>query len=354
MKILIAYFYEFQSKFDGFDVQVLKRGTSYFNVTIERKSDKAIISIRDVLKYTSPCNLDSFLHQWGASFTKSIFPHGYFDSIESMRNCVAFPPREAFFNTLKQIPVDEDQYQTAKNLYESKRMPNMSHWLEYYNSLDVEPLVEALNNSFKKFHELFEIDPNMELSLPTVAFKAMFRLFDPSLPYCYTFDNQRSHIREQHRLNILGGLSSVYHRHIDLSGNTTGPINSRIAPNGDPYSHVLFVDFTRYALNKSNVHQYIFSMYLYSQEQFLPCGPGIEWTCHKNQFKKSVMISQVSFVQMQWLFAMQETDICRDKNDNRIQIAHAYHQNEVVMNGHKPDGYAKVDGKHIFFEFLGM
>jgi len=246
MKILIPFLYEFQSKFDGYDVQVLKRGTSYFNVTIERKADKAIISLRDVLQYTSPCNLDSYLKQWGAKFTKSIFPHGHFDSIESMRNCVNFPEKEAFFNTLKQAPVDDEQYEKAKKFYASQMMPNMSFWLEYYNSLDVEPLVEALSNSFAKFHDLFSIDPNMELSLPTVAFKAMFRLFDPSLPYCFTFDKQRSHLREQHRRSILGGLSSVYHRHIDLSGDYTGPINSRIAPNGDLFSHVVFLDFNRY------------------------------------------------------------------------------------------------------------
>ena len=94
-------------------------------------------------------------------------------------------------------------------------------------------------------------------------------------------------------------------------------------------------------------------MYLFSQEQDLPCGPGIEWTLKGHKFKKSVMISQVSFVQIQWILTMQETDICLDRNGNRVQIAHAYHQNEIVMNGHKPDGYANVDGRHIFFEFLG-
>ena len=95
-------------------------------------------------------------------------------------------------------------------------------------------------------------------------------------------------------------------------------------------------------------------MYLYSQEQDLPCGPGIEWTVQNNQFTKSVMVSQVSFVQIQWLMAMQATDICVDSSNNRVQMAHAYFQNEAEINGYKPDGYLKIDDSHIFFEFLGM
>ena len=94
-------------------------------------------------------------------------------------------------------------------------------------------------------------------------------------------------------------------------------------------------------------------MYLYSQEQLLPCGPGIEWTLHGNSFKKSVMISQVSFVQIQWLMCIQESDICLDSNGDRVQIQHAYFRDEVVMNGHKPDGFMVRDGTKVFFEFLG-
>ena len=94
-------------------------------------------------------------------------------------------------------------------------------------------------------------------------------------------------------------------------------------------------------------------MYLFSQEQELPCGPGIEWTVKGNSFHKSVMISQVSFPQIQWLMFMQESDICIDSNGNKIQIQHEYFRDEVVINGHKPDGYILRDKKNIFFEFLG-
>ena len=235
-------------------------------MTIERQSDRAVVSFRDVLHYTSPCNLDSYLRQWKAKCTKSIWPHGYFNSIESITKHVDFPPKTAFFNNLKQTEVNDDDYNAAKLEYDTRRLlphhhskfiKNMAGWLSHYNSLDVAPLVEALSNSFEKFHTLFAVDPNLELSLPTIAFKAMFQLSDPNLPQCFTFDKKRDHIRKLHRENIIGGLSSVYHRHIDLSGSTTSPQSSRIASNGDPFSHVVFLDFNRLAVFFCHV-SYIF------------------------------------------------------------------------------------------------
>lgn len=94
-------------------------------------------------------------------------------------------------------------------------------------------------------------------------------------------------------------------------------------------------------------------MYLFSQEQDLPCGPGIEWRVKGNTFHKSVMISQISFPQIQWLMFIQESDICIDSNGSRIQIQHGYFRDEIVINGYKPDGFMLRDNRQIFFEFLG-
>ena len=47
----------------------------------------------------------------------------------------------------------------------------MADWLVYYNELDVMPLVEAMEKSFGKFHEFFNVDAPLALSLPGLAFK---------------------------------------------------------------------------------------------------------------------------------------------------------------------------------------
>ena len=72
--------------------------------------------------------------------------------------------------------------------------------------------------------------------------RAMLNLYDQTLPYGYSFNDQHNHIRQWFRQNIIGGLTSVYHRHIDLMG-TDSPTAARFAPNGDPYTHCMLVDY---------------------------------------------------------------------------------------------------------------
>ena len=46
----------------------------------------------------------------------------------------------------------------------------MLDWLRYYQLLDTGPLVIALDNCFAKLFELFQIDAQLNLSLPKIAF----------------------------------------------------------------------------------------------------------------------------------------------------------------------------------------
>ena len=77
----------------------------------------------------------------------------------------------------------------------------------------------------------------------------MWNHADQTLPYVFTFDEKFTDIRALFRENMIGGLSSVFHRHLDLSGGTDSPFEARHAPNGDPLTYAKIVDFNRYSLN---------------------------------------------------------------------------------------------------------
>ena len=61
----------------------------------------AQLIFKDILMFSSPCDLSSFLRQWNTKSEKSIFPYSFFDSIESVSKQLSFPPKEAFKNELK-------------------------------------------------------------------------------------------------------------------------------------------------------------------------------------------------------------------------------------------------------------
>ena len=325
------------------EVATIKRAGCYFTLTLLKKGDRMQkIEFRDVLNYSSPTCLDKYLKQWGAKQCKSIFPYSYYQSVEELSRATEFPQQEAFFNNLKRIPVDHDLYVTARNEFNRRKnlpsdhkdkMNTMLDWLEYYNRLDVRPLVEAVEKSFKSFSDYFDIDPHQHYSLPSMAFRAMFENFDTNLPYAFSFDEKRDEIRKLFRANLIGGLSSVYCRHLDLSGEAHSPFNARHTPDGSPLTHAGFWDFN--------------SMYLWAQRKDMPLGPGLVWEKAGRYFKKIPMTSGVSFGQMQWLFYLQATQY------KHVQLEHAYYHGEVDFDGWSPDGYALVNGVHHFFEYLG-
>ena len=72
----------------------------------------------------------------------------------------------------------------------------------------------------------------------------MFNEIDNESPLCWTFAEKFSDIRKLIRDKwMIGGLTSVFHKHLDLSGGTDSPLAARTVPNGDPLTHAIFVDF---------------------------------------------------------------------------------------------------------------
>ena len=320
----------------GLKVDPLKNTSKYITLQVDD------ILFKDTLHYSSPCSLDRYLVQWKAPEAKGIFPHGHFKSIEEIRNTVDFPDKVTFWSKLKQQGPSDEEYNEAKSMYDRNiaagNWKNFSDYLQWYNCQDVGPLVIALTNSFDKFFEYFGIDPLIRLSLPSIAFEAMFNTFDQSLPYVASFNKNNDDVRELFRDKVEGGVTNVYHRDIDLMGSDS-PESARIAPNGDPYTSVIMSDAN--------------SMYLKSQDEDLPLTPGIKWELNGSKFKKTHMSSQISFKALQWIYMEQESSRCVDKQGRRVTIEHHYHQGERTIFNSKVDGYALIDDEHVIWEFNG-
>ena len=117
-----------------------------------------------------------------------------------------------------------------------EHMANFSHWLKYYQLLDVGPLTSAIERSFSCFFKYFKHNPLFFRSLPSIAFKASFSLFDKTLPVVSSFPPAFDYVREIFRKNQLGGLVNIFHRQIIVG--QSGPPAATIAPNGDPFTFI--------------------------------------------------------------------------------------------------------------------
>ena len=326
---------------------MIKRGAQYMMLTVNQ------IQFRDVLDFTAPTNLSKYLKTWGASEAKSIFPYSFFKTIEEIEACTEFPPKEAFFNELKQVEIEQSDYDEAKSLYEEfKSLPeshpnhiqNFKGWLKYYNMIDCKPLSEAITNSFDKFYTCFKIDANLHLSLPSMAFKAMFNLSDKDSPCVVSFNEGNDDIRQLFRSAVIGGICNVQRRDLNLTDDES-PRNSKIAPNGLRFKAGASFDFN--------------GMYNGCQAEVQPTTPGIRWTKKRNRYRKSIMASGTSLAAQKWLYYMQESDLAKDDMGNKIQIQHKYFRGEHQVKRSygsdtwAVDGYFEKNGVSYFLEFHG-
>ena len=351
---------ELQSRYNT--LHILKKGSSYFSISCDD------LLFKDALLFSSPTNLTGYLKQNGVTECKSIWPYSFFNSVQQLNQQVVFPPYEAFYSELRQSNVLKKDYEEAHAEFtrrlglpdtDKEKMSNFRDWLTYYNLLDTVPLAKAVNNSFETFFNVFGIDPSTCLSLPKYAQLCVFKSYSKNAPFCYSFAKKMDDIRLLFRNNVLGGLVNVYSRYTELNKDEPNvPNAARFAPNGEPFTKISFFDFN--------------ALYLWSQAQEFPttpgertiifcetlniCALGILWelSSNKKYFRKKTMSYNNSLGAIQWLMFQQS--VCSDLVDskaNRVKLEHQYYRGEFKFHDYLIDGYANVDGVHVFFEFLG-
>lgn len=73
----------------------------------------------------------------------------------------------------------------------------------------------------------------------------MFNHVPKSMSLIWSFDENAKKERELCRGDgMIGGLTSVQHRHFDLSGGKNSPPAARQVPNGDDLTRCTFLDAT--------------------------------------------------------------------------------------------------------------
>ena len=270
-------------------LSILKRGNAIISLTIKN------IIFADVCNFTSGCSLDAFTKMWGADTNKAIFPYEKFKTIESLENATNWPPMIDFRSSLgkdnfkctvteiefalkkirtsislddiqllKQLdpsgraknlddlvdcvfPVKLESYADMwvffKNKIETGEMKSMMDYLKYYNSLDTICLVQAFRKYINSFLENFDCNPNDFVTLPGLAERVMWSKFDSSEFSAYTVGNTFGHVNKLIRENLMGGLSCVFARHIEV-GPSADKFDQTVtsASNGHPFDRIAAMD----------------------------------------------------------------------------------------------------------------
>ena len=240
------------------------------------------------------CSLDSFGKMWGSSVVKSIFPYDMYTSIDQLLQDTQWPPAPQFrsllcekkemysletilklyekihksldtsiaefkeklgvnnhcpLNELADHAFDVDLHvyvDTWIKFEEEKRageMSNMHDFLCYYNRLDTELLVEAMQQYIESFLDNFGVNSNEYITLPALAEVTLWKKYDTRKYRPYSFNADFADVAQLIRSQLAGGLSAVFCRHVQLDGWLTKYDPSvHFAKNGDPFRQIISYD----------------------------------------------------------------------------------------------------------------
>ena len=134
-------------------------------------------------------------------YAKQVFPYNFIKSIEDL-NYSGLPPKEAFYDNLRDEPIADEQYEFARLVWETFDIQNMGDWTKLYNLADVTILADAFCKFEDIFQREFNLDPANFFSLPSSAWSANLKY--SKIELALLTDN---HMYQFVESAIRGGLS---------------------------------------------------------------------------------------------------------------------------------------------------
>ena len=238
------------------------------------KRDHAYLALKsgplkfvDISNFLAPgTSYTQFLEAYNRKGEKGHFPYEYIRSVSQLEER-QLPPREEFKSWLKNSELSEEEYAVCQRAWEEKNMKTLRDFLVWYNNLDVEPFLKALEKM-----EQFWCERNIDMlkdaiSLPGLAFRFVMGFLR----------NQRLHLSSFHtedlynlfKDNMVGGPAIIFHRYAEA--NKTFVRDNREKP---------VQKIVGYDAN---------ALYLWALTQPMPVGLYTTWTLSEDKLKPNTV-----------------------------------------------------------------
>ena len=323
-----------------YDLNLIKRDFHSFFSAREKKSMTTIkrcnqyiavytnnLVFLDMFNYLAPgYSYANYLKAFLKDTRKGYFPYEWMDNVRKLDN-LALPTRQAFFSSLTQKGLTLEEYQSCQDAWKSEKMKTMKDYLIYYNNLDVEPFVRAINEHSKFFTERGVDMFKDGLTLPGLTLKFLFENTQVNATPFTLFPNRDSDIHDLLRKNLVGGPSIIFHRH--HSSGVTKIRERMYGVSSKICRHIVGVDANSLYLKcMGEAHCTGFYIVRRRETNFKP---------EKSQ--------QVSYSAVEWLRYRSIVD--------NVKILHQYNYGEVVVGSQRirVDGF--VPNSKIVYQFHG-
>ena len=185
--------------------------------TVKRNSNHMclktnFLKLLDISNYVAPgFSYDQFLKAYECEQTKGFFPYEWVNGLDKLEE-TSLPPHTAFYSSLKNQNITEQEYQYCQQVWEDKEMSTFKDFLVWYNNLDVVPFIEAVEK-MSQFWQERKIDMFKDgISVPGLTLKYLFSFLGHQT-YFSLFDQANSDLYHLIKDNNTGGPSIIFHRY---------------------------------------------------------------------------------------------------------------------------------------------
>ena len=314
-------FHSFFASREKTEMTTIKRCNQYIAVYTKH------LVFLDMFNYLAPgYSYANYLKAFVKDTEKGFFPYEWMNSVRKLEN-KRLPTRRAFYSSLTGKGLTLEQYNGCLAVWEKEKMKTMKDYLIYYNNLDVEPFVRAI-----QAHSKFFIERGVDmfkdgLTLPGLTLKFLFENTCANATPYTLFGPKESDIHNLLRKNLVGGPSIIFHRHHE-SGVTR--IRERRYGSGSKVCrHVLGVDANSLYLKcMGENHCTGFYVVRRAENHFIP-----------------VLSHQVSYSAAEWLLYRAQSD--------GVEILHQYNYGEVKIGSQRISVDGFVVDKKLIYQFHG-
>ena len=143
--------------------------------------------------------------------TKGHFPYEYMDQLEKLDD-TALPPKEAFFNRLKNEGISDEDYASCQEVFRYNGMKTLRDFLVWYNNRDVVPFQHSIDRQFAFYQQRGIGMFKQGISVPGLTLLNLFNDL-PEKTYFTIFNEKNKDLHNLVKDNIIGGPSIIFQRY---------------------------------------------------------------------------------------------------------------------------------------------
>ena len=214
----------------------------------------------DKLKYTSKMFKDKKLDLMAR---KGVYPYDYMDSFEKFNS--PLPKKEEFFSILNNKHILDEDYEHAKDVWNTFSLKNMGEYHDLYLQSDILLLADVFENFRKTCLEYYKLDPCHYFTSPGLSWDAMLKMTDIKLELMTDID-----MFQFIEKGLRGGISYIANRY--------GEANNKYMKEYDekaPSKYIMYLDAN--------------NLYGWAMSQYLPTG-GFRWMTQKQIDKTNLAL----------------------------------------------------------------